>query len=108
MDMIGIKVKTKDQITSCIKVLRSYTELSMGEIKQLISSDDYVYECRFVDGKGIKKIISICNDLNAVNVETEIFEHGRTTNIEFLMNLVNTYSEIEADVDRIIDEEIDN
>ena len=107
MDNIGIKIKTQGQLAACVKVLKGYTEKSMGEIKTAIENNDFVYECRFVDGNGIKKLISIYKELSAANIETEIYEHGRLTDVEFLLNLTNSYVGIDADVDRMIDEEID-
>ena len=106
MDTIGIKIKTKEQVAVIIKVLRKYTELSMGEIKDKISTGKYVYECRFVDGEGITVIKSIYRELSDADVETEIYEHGRLTNIEFLENLLNRYSEIDEEIDRMLDEEV--
>jgi hypothetical protein len=39
-------------------------------------------------------------------IETEVYEHGRLTTVTFLENLLNTYSEIDADVDNMIEREI--
>lgn len=107
MDNIGLKIKKQGQLAACVKVLRGYTEKSMGEIKTAIENNDFVYECRFVDENGIKKLISIYKELSAANIEAELFEHGRQTNVEFLKNLTNSYIDIDADVDRMMDEEID-
>ena len=108
MDTIGIKIKTKNQIPCCIKILRKFTELSVIEIKDKINNNDFVYECDYVDGDGIQKVISLYQELTAAQVETELFEHERLTNIDFLTNLSNTYNEIDSDVDKLFDEKISN
>lgn len=55
METIGIKVKSKNQMTYCLKILRKYIEMSIGTIKDHVLNDDFVYECSFVDEEGIKK-----------------------------------------------------
>ena len=87
MDSIGIKVKNTNQIAYCVKVFRKYTEMPLTEIKEKINNNVFVYECRYVDGEGIKKIISIYKEIISANIEAELFEHGRLTNINFLTNL---------------------
>ena len=47
MDTIGIKVISQNEINRCIKVLRKYCRLSIGEIKEAIISNNYVVECKF-------------------------------------------------------------
>ncbi len=106
MDTIGLKIKSKNQIPACIKILRKYIELSIGEVKDAISNGDFVFECSYIDEDGINKILNIYRDLIEINVEMELFEHGRLTNITFLENLSNTYRDIDNDVDRMMDEEI--
>ena len=59
MDTIGLKIKTQNKIPECIKVLRKYTEKSMGEIKEAISNDDFVFESSYIDEYGIKKAVDI-------------------------------------------------
>ena len=107
MDTIGLKVKTNTQLAVCIKVLRRYTKLSMGEIKEKINNGDYVYECSYIDSEGINEINKIYKELSESNIEADIYEHGRLTNIEFVKNLSDTYCEIDDEINRIVDEEAD-
>ncbi len=106
MDTIGLKIKTKYDIPSCIRILREYVGLSIGEIKEKISSGDYVFECPYTDEEGIRMITNIHKKLMLACIETEVYEHGRLTTVTFLENLLNTYSEIDADVDNMIEREI--
>ena len=36
MDTVGIKVISRNEINHCIKILRKYCKLSIGEIKEAI------------------------------------------------------------------------
>ena len=98
MDTVGIKVISRNEINRCIKILRKYCKLSIGEIKEAIISNNYV-----VGGiKGIVNIIKLYKELCDNNIQTQLYEHERITNVEFLENLVETYYEINEEIaDRI-------
>lgn len=53
MDTVGIKVISRNEINRCIKILRKYCKLSIGEIKEAIISNNYVVECSYVKEEGI-------------------------------------------------------
>ena len=55
MDTVGIKVISRNEINRCIKILRKYCKLSIGEIKEAIISNNYVVECSYVKEEGIVK-----------------------------------------------------
>ena len=40
-----------------------------------------------------------------INIEAQLYEHERITNVEFLENLVETYYEINEEITDIIDAE---
>ena len=52
MDTVGIKVISRNEINRCIKILRKYCKLSIGEIKEAIISNNYVVECSYVKEGG--------------------------------------------------------
>ncbi len=97
MDLIGIKIKDKDKAVDCIKILRKFSEMSVGEIKEKIQSGDFVFECSYTDSDGLAQVISLYREFSAAEIEAEIFEHGRLTDIDFLENLLNTYKEIDEE-----------
>ena len=94
MDTVGIKVISRNEINRCIKILRKYCKLSIGEIKEAIISNNYVVECSYVKEEGIVNIIKLYKELCDNNIQAQLYEHERITNVEFLENLVETYYEI--------------
>lgn len=104
MDTVGIKVISQNEINRCIKILRKYCRLSIGEIKEAIISNNYVVECSYVK-EGIFNIIKLYKELCDNNIEAQLYEHGRITNVEFLENLVETYYEINEEIADRIDTE---
>ena len=102
MDAVGIKVISQNEINRCIKILRKYCKLSIGEIKEAIISNNYVVECSYVKEEGIVNIIKLYKELCDNNIQAQLYEHERITNVEFLENLVETYYEINEEIaDRI-------
>ena len=99
MDTVGIKVISQNEINRCIKILRKYCKLSIGEIKEAIISNNYVVECSYVKEEGIVNIIKLYKELCDNNIQAQLYEHERITNVE---NLVETYYEINEEIaDRI-------
>jgi len=105
MDTVGIKVTSQNEISRCIKILRKYCGLSIGEIKEAITANKYVVECSFLKEDEIEKMIKLYKELRANNIEAQLYEHERITNIEFLENLVETYYEINEEIAERIDTE---
>lgn len=105
MDTVGIKVISQNEINQCIKILRKYCRLSIGEIKEAIISKNYVIECSYVKEEEIINIINVYKELCDNNIEAQMYEHERVTNVEFLENLVETYCEINEQIAERIDAE---
>ncbi|WP_243095965.1 hypothetical protein, partial [Roseburia intestinalis] len=105
MDTVGIKVISQNEINRCIKILRKYCKLSIGEIKEAIISNNYVVECSYVKEEGIVNIIKLYKELCDNNIQAQLYEHERITNVEFLENLVETYYEINEEIADRIDTE---
>ncbi len=93
MDNIGIKIKSNDKIAKCISIIRKYTNISIGEIKAKIINNEYVMVCGYTDEDGIKSIV----------VDAVIYEHDRVTTIDFLINLIDMYGDIERDMQEMDD-----
>jgi len=94
INLVGIKIIDSHEIPKCIKIVRKYCDLSISEIKDAITNDNYVFVCDYIDEAQIKLIIALYEELCANNVSVELYEHNRVTDIDFLKNLVETYEEI--------------
>ena len=105
MDSVGIKIVDKNEIAKCVKIIREYSNLSIGEIKERIISNDYILEGRYVDEEDILLILKLNSQLIDNGIQTELYEHDRKTNIEFLNNLVTSYYDINKEIGERIDEE---
>lgn len=103
MDNIGIKIKSNDKIAKSISIIRKYTNLSIGDIKSKIINDEYVMVCGYTDEEGIKNIVKAYKDVTSLGVDVVIYEHDRVTTVDFIMNLINMYSDIERDMQEMDD-----
>lgn len=103
MDNIGIKIKSNDKIAKCISIIRKYTNLSIGEIKAKIINNEYVMICGYTDEDGIKSIVEAYKEVTSLGVDAVIYEHDRVTTIDFLINLIDMYGDIERDMQEMDD-----
>lgn len=103
MDKIGIKIKSNNKIAKCISSMRKYTNLSISEIKDKIMNNEYVMLCGYTDEDGIKNIVKAYKEITTLGVDAVIYEHERVTTVEFLMNLIGMYGDIERDIQEIDD-----
>ena len=103
MDNIGIKIKSNDKIAKCISIIRKYTNISIGEIKAKIINNEYVMVCGYTDEDGIKRIVEAYKGVTSLGVDAVIYEHDRVTTIDFLINLIDMYGDIERDMQEMDD-----
>ena len=106
MDNVGLKIITKNEIAKCIKIVREYTNLSIGEIKEKIEKNDYVLEGSYVKEEDILLILKVNKQLLDNEIKTELYEHNRKTSEELLKNLVNSYMNINEEISKRIDLEL--
>lgn len=99
MGFIGIKAAKSDFNAVIAKTIRKYRDISISEIKAIVSEGNYLYKCDYVDAQGIEVILSINSELNSNGISTVIYEHDQKTNVEFLNNLLESYAEIDAQVE---------
>ena len=99
MGFIGIKADKSDFNAVIAKTIRKYRDISISEIKAIVSEGNYLYECDYIDAQGIEVILSINSELNSNGISTVIYEHDQKTNVEFLNNLLESYAEIDAQVE---------
>ena len=93
MGFIGIKAAKSDFNAVIAKTIRKYRDISISEIKAIVSEGNYLYECDYIDAQGIN------SELNSNGISTVIYEHDQKTNVEFLNNLLESYAEIDAQVE---------
>jgi hypothetical protein len=103
VDNIGIKIKSNDKIAKCISIIRKYTNISIGEIKAKIINNEYVMVCGYTDEDGIKSIVEAYKEVTSLGVDAVIYEHDRVTTIDFLINLIDMYGDIERDMQEMDD-----
>ena len=101
---VGIKA---EKFTAAVaKIMRSYEEVPISEIKRRIECGEYLYECDYIDGDGIKKVLQINDKLTALGIKCGLFEHDRPADIQLLKNLLVSYKQTETEVERDIDREV--
>lgn len=108
MDTFGLKICDTSIPAQGIKIIRAETNMSISEIKSRAAQNAYIVECDAVDENGLALIIRLFNKLTSAGISCELYEHGRLSSIEFFNNLTDMYSEIDTEVDTLIDNEVND
>lgn len=108
MDTLGLKIVGTAVSVQGIKIIRAETNMSISEIKSRAAQNAYIVECDEVDENGLALIIRLFNKLTSAGISCELYEHGRLSSIEFFNNLTDMYSEIDTEVDTLIDNEVND
>ena len=59
--------------------------------------------CGYTDEDGIKSIVEAYKEVTSLGVDAVIYEHDRVTTIDFLINLIDMYGDIERDMQEMDD-----
>lgn len=105
MGTIGIKLRKPEFSALCVRILRKYCDFPISLIKSRVLSNDYIDTCDYVDSEGIKRILSIENELSENGIDTLLYEHDALTDVEFLHNLLQSHQEIAQQVEMAMDSE---
>ena len=99
----GIKV---DKYTAAVaKMMRGYEEVSISEIKRRIESGEYLYECDFIDEKGVSRILQMHEQLTAFGISCTMYDHGKPSDEQFLRNWVQSCRGVAIDTELDMDRE---
>ena len=93
MNTIHICVIKSASLSKTIYTIRKTTGEPISLIKKHIENKEPVFICNYIDGEGIKRLMSLYEELISMNDTVEIFEHGRKTSIDLLKNLLKSYAD---------------
>lgn len=105
MGTVGIKTARPEFKAVIAKTIRKYRDISISEIKKLVLEEKYLYECNYIDANGIKVVLAIHLELNKSGIATDLYEHDRLTNTEYLNNLLVSYKQTEEQVEEEMNRE---
>lgn len=108
MSQIGIKLAENIFSANCAKTLKKYRNISISEMKKIVENGDLLMTCDYIDGAGIKQILSLYDELSNNGFKCILFEDNEETTLEFLNNLLNLYREIEYQVNEEMEREAED
>lgn len=59
--------------------------------------------CGYTDEDGIKNIVKAYKEVTGLGVDAVVYEHDRVTTVDFLINLIDMYGDIERDMQEMDD-----
>lgn len=104
---IGLKISNTAQLAKVVSIIRSYESLSIADIKQRISSNQYLLEYEYTDEDGLKKIINCYSKLEKTGISAQLYEHDNPCDIQLLKNLNGMYKDISDQINAEIAAEED-
>lgn len=105
MGLIEIKTLEPNFNVKIAKIVRKYRDISISEIKRIVSEKENLFDCDYTDENGIKIVLSLHDELAKEGIATVMYEHQKATTVEFLNNLLSMYEEIDEQVEEDINEE---
>ncbi len=105
-DRIGLVIKSADSVAKCISIIRKYNPISMSEIKTAIERKAFVFDSDYTNDSGVRKVRRCYDELVKAGAIVEIYEDGDLTTREFISNLLNSYREIDKEIQNQIDAEV--
>lgn len=96
---IGLKIIPVCVSAKCIGIVRKHCSLSIADIKKAITEEQYVLSCDYIDEEGIADILQCYRTLYDAGITAQLFEHDRSTTIEFIHNLLQWHKEITKQID---------
>ncbi len=105
MSPIGIKLADNIFSANCAKILKKYRNIPISEMKKIVENGDLLMTCDYIDGVGIKQILSLYDELSNNGFKCILFEDNEETTLKFLNNLVKQYREIEYQVNEEMERE---
>ena len=105
MRTVGLKLESSVFTATVAKIIRKYQELSISQIKQIVSNNDYVYKCDIIRANGIKILLHVKEDLSREGINSCIYVEGQPTSEEYLNNILVSYKQTEEQVEEEMDRE---
>ena len=89
-----------DRFTAGVaKLMRGYEDVSISEIKRRIECGEYLYECDFISGEGVSRLLSMYEQLTAQGIGCTLFDHDKPSDIQFLRNWVQSCKGVAEDTE---------
>lgn len=99
MNTIALKIKKYDSLAIVAKIIRSYKNKSINEIKKEIDNNQYVLEYDFLELDGVLEIRKCFNELSSENVLCEVYDDDdELMSITELDNLIESYKQTEKEL----------
>lgn len=102
---ISIKVPTDSPVAKIVSIIRKIDPMPNSEIIRRIKNNEYLLVYSYTDNKGLSTLIKCYNEFMKLGITPSLFEHDRSTNIEFFTNLNRSYNDTEAFIEALVEAE---
>lgn len=94
MKEIFAKVRMTDNIAEGCKIVRSYTNMPIKDIKQCLTDGEKLLSVDYLELDELKLMKQILDELIRLDGEVSIFREYREVDIAYLSNTIQSYEEI--------------
>lgn len=106
MDMnntLAIKIVATDIPAKACMALKKLTGLSLGEIKDRVENNEFLFVCDYVDDDGLKLINKIKREMKKHGISVKQYEDGEEKSSELFDNIEKLHKEINDQYDNFND-----
>ncbi len=106
MGYVAIKISKTAFSAQIVKIVRKYTDISISDIKKRINNQEFIMSCDHIDDEMIKQIINLYRELRKEDIPCLLYENDRETTCKYLENLIQWNKEIEEEIERENEREV--
>lgn len=106
MGYVAIKISKTAFSAQIVKIVRKYTDSSISDIKKRINKQEFIMSCDDIDDEMIKQIINLYRELRKEDIPCLLYENDRETTCKYLENLLQWNKEIEEEIERENEREV--
>ena len=106
MGYVAIKISKSAFSAQIVKIVRKYTDISISDIKKRINNQEFIMSCDHIDDEMIKQIINLYRELRKEDIPCLLYENDRETTCKYLENLLQWNKEIEEEIERENEREV--
>lgn len=104
-DTLALIITSNTLPAKCFSIIRKYNPISIGEIKKRAISNLPILECDAIDHDGLNILLKCYSELSALGISVSFLDGGEPSSLELMYNLQKSFTQTEAEVFALIDEE---
>ena len=93
-----IKFQEENIPAKALMLIKKFTNQSISQIKHLADQHAPFFGCELSDDRGLSLIIKMHDEMESLNIETNLLEDGNTETINYFRNVLKSHIDTAKEV----------